>query len=129
MKVQVGIADMQCSAYFDSGALTSVASQGLHEKLQATDYPSEKKRMLLRLADGIPRDQEVTMYRLPVELKGKRQMTDFVVIPGAKDNKILLGTDFLEDAMVCVNSPQRSWHYVDTISWEQFRDSPRDQRS
>ena len=113
MRVDLTIMGLEGSAYFDSGALTSVASQRLHQRLKADGIPSQNKWMRVKLADGHPKDLQLETYELPVQLAGRTQLTEFVVLPGSSDNETLLGVDFMEDLGVVTNAPQRAWFFND----------------
>ena len=100
-------------AYLDTGAVTSVASASLHAALQESGIRSRKQSIETILADGRKTLCELDTYLLPVELEGRTPYTDFIVLPDSRDNRTLLGCDFIEDIGAVVNTPQRHWYFID----------------
>nr|XP_034194161.1 uncharacterized protein LOC117610644 [Osmia lignaria] len=69
--------------------------------------------MQVALADGNPRIREVLVTKVDVDLEGRTIPTQFIILPNSKDNRTLLGVDFMEDAGIIINTPQRSWHFIE----------------
>ncbi|CAK9799253.1 hypothetical protein ANTPLA_LOCUS1956 [Anthophora plagiata] len=69
--------------------------------------------MQITLADGLPRHQEVLTCRTTVEVANRKFLTNFIILPNSRDNRTLLGIDFLEDAGIVINAPQRTCCFVD----------------
>ena len=73
IRLDLTIMGLEGSAYFDSGALASVESQRLHQRLKADGIPSQNKKMRVKLADGHPKDLQLKTYERPVQLAGRAQ--------------------------------------------------------
>ncbi|XP_043263107.1 uncharacterized protein LOC122403574 [Colletes gigas] len=100
-------------AFFDTGAKVSIASDSLYNKLAANGTKFQQRKLLIALADGHPRIRSVLCADLTVQLKDRNIKSPFIVLPGATENRTLLGIDFLETAGIIINAAQRSWNYVD----------------
>lgn len=111
--VILNIAGERGLAYLDTGAKCCVASQSLVMILKKKGLQFEKKLMQVALADGNPRVREVMITKVELHLEGRTIPTQFIVLSGSKDDRTLLGMDFLEDAGIVINTPQRSWHFVE----------------
>ena len=67
--------------------------------------------MDISLADGSRsvRNCLTTTYKIEI---GKRNVDiQFIVLPDAKQNRTLLGVNFLENAVIVLNMPQRYWFF------------------
>lgn len=65
------------------------------------------------LADGSKQKRDILCTTVPIKLKGRTFEIDFIIFPDARDNRTLLGIDFLEKAGIVPVLPQRCWYYVD----------------
>lgn len=99
--------------FLDTGAKTSVASSSLYNILRTAGEEFTSQRMQITLADGFPRHQVVLTCRTMVQVADRKFLTNFIVLPDSKDNRTLLGIDFLENAGIVINAPQRTWCFVD----------------
>ncbi|CAK9829599.1 Activity-regulated cytoskeleton associated protein 1 [Anthophora retusa] len=93
-------------AFLDTGARCSIASQNLHALLEKKGVKFEETRMQIALADGHPRIQKVQVTELETALQDRTIKTKFIVLPGSKNNRTLLGVDFIDDAGIILNIPQ-----------------------
>lgn len=97
----------------DTGAKCSIASQKLYHLLRKKGTKFQQKKMQIALADGHPRIRDVLTTKTYVKLEDRSILTEFIVLPGSKDNRTLLGVDFIDDAGLVIDVPQRSWNFVD----------------
>lgn len=104
----MSIAGEQDRAYLDTEAKCCVASQSLFAVLKGNGQSFTNKRMRIALADGNPRVREVMITTADVHLEGRTIPTLFIVLLNSTDDRTLLGIDFLEDAWIVINTPQRS---------------------
>lgn len=111
--VQIEINNQQGSAFIDSGARLSVASKSLYEMLQRSGYHFEQRKVNVILADGITKTQNVQVTSAKVKLANKLIQTSFIVLSSHADNRTLLGVDFIEDANMILNLPQKTWHFLE----------------
>ncbi|CAK9806345.1 Activity-regulated cytoskeleton associated protein 1 [Anthophora plagiata] len=98
--------------FFDTGAKTSVASNSFFRILKAAGIKFVKRRMQITLADGLCRLQDAMTCQTTVSIGNRKILTKFVVLPDSGDNRTLLGIDFLEDAGIVINTPQRTWYFI-----------------
>ncbi|CAG9137900.1 unnamed protein product [Plutella xylostella] len=101
------------TAFLDTCAKMSVASYSLYVELLKRGHVFQEEFVNVVLADGIPKMQKVEMIKLNVKLSGRTIPTTFIVLPGSKDNKTLLGIGFLQDAGIALDLPQYTYHFVD----------------
>ena len=64
------------------------------------------------LADGRKTLCELDTYVLTEELTGRTLHTDFIVLPESRDNRILLGCDFIQDVRAVINAQQGYWYFI-----------------
>lgn len=60
------------------------------------------------LANGISKRQKVETITDTVTLRGRTIPSSFIALPGRHENQTLLGVDFIEDAVIDINIPQRA---------------------
>ncbi|XP_047029349.1 uncharacterized protein LOC124637073 [Helicoverpa zea] len=111
--VFVEIEGIKGTAYIDTCAKMSVASYSLYLELVKCGCKFQEHQVNLTLADGIKKNRGVLMCRVNVVLMGRKVQTTFIVLPGAKDNRTLLGVGFLKDAGMVINLPQYTWNFID----------------
>ena len=101
------------TAFMDTCAKMSVASYSLYQALLKNGCKFDEKTVDLTLADGIKREQVVLVCKAMVSLNGRKIATRFIVLQEARDNRTLLGVDFLQNAGVMINMPQYTWSFID----------------
>lgn len=112
--LHIGIGNFLGTAHVDTGAKLSVASAELHRRLIAQNFKTQRTIMDIVLADGVPKRQEVETIAATLTLRGRQIPTSFIVLPGGHENRTLLGVDFIEDAGIDINIPQRAWAFTDS---------------
>ncbi|KAJ8914319.1 hypothetical protein NQ315_011306 [Exocentrus adspersus] len=101
-------------AHIDTAARTSVAGATLYECLKKySNFQFRTVKADVTLADGHCHEQEVQTVTTSIEIGDKTLSISFVVLPKAEDNRTLLGIDFLEQAAIVLNIPQRYWNFAD----------------
>ncbi|KAF9408555.1 hypothetical protein HW555_011797 [Spodoptera exigua] len=101
------------TAFMDTCAKMSVASYSLYQSLLKSGCKFIEKTVDLTLADGIKKEQVVLVCKAVVNLNGRNIATRFIVLQEARDNRTLLGVDFLQKAGVVINMPQYTWSFID----------------
>ncbi|KAF9413744.1 hypothetical protein HW555_008190 [Spodoptera exigua] len=101
------------TAFMDTCAKVSVASYSLYQSLLKSGCKFIEKTVDLTLADGIKKEQVVLVCKAVVNLNGRNIATRFIVLQEARDNRTLLGVDFLQKAGVVINMPQYTWSFID----------------
>ena len=89
----------------DTGARLSVASDNLKKILEFHGCKFKTLLMDFSLADGSRSVKNCLTTTCKIEI-GKRNFDiQFIVLPDAKQNRTLLGVDFLETAGIVLNMP------------------------
>lgn len=95
----------------DTGARMSVASANMKEIMDCNGCTFHSLRMDISLADGSRSVQECLATTCKMEIGRKTVDIQFVVLPNARHNRTLLGTDFLEKAGIVLNMGQKYWYF------------------
>ncbi|GFU05768.1 retrovirus-related Pol polyprotein from transposon opus [Trichonephila clavipes] len=67
----------------------------------------------MSLADGQKTTGEVLTTQVMVEIEGRSVLTKFIILPKAKGNRTLLGTDFLSSACLALDVKNTCWYFWD----------------
>jgi hypothetical protein len=109
MKIKInGMLGLACA---DTGASHTVAGETLYNLLREQGVNFHKVNLNVTLADGMQKFSEVYNTKIDIELMGKRIPTTLFALPTAKDNRTLLGTDFLSKAGICLDTQNRKWYF------------------
>ncbi|KAI5631014.1 hypothetical protein NE865_16275 [Phthorimaea operculella] len=100
-------------AYLDSAARTSIAGTKLHEMLLQQGQKFVERIADVQLADGSITTHKLLSTNVDVTLGGRTLPIEFTVMPMAKENRTLLGIDFLEKSGIILHLPQRAWAFAD----------------
>lgn len=119
--VVVKINGIHGNAYIDTGARTSIAGSSLYEKLRERNHQFNSVRTTLTLADGTTTERDILTTKANIQLREKLTKITLDVLPDAKDNRTLLGIDFLEEAGIIINTPQRAWCFIENMKvWNYY---------
>lgn len=119
--VQVHINGINGQAHLDTAARASVAGVQLYQMLKEQGVKSREEMANIRLADGSCRARKIVIMDVEVTLGERSTKIHMIAIPDACDNRTLLGVDFLEEAMIVLNTPQRSWRYLNQpTKWQPY---------
>ncbi|GFV39204.1 uncharacterized protein TNCV_1157891 [Trichonephila clavipes] len=69
--------------------------------------------LAMSLADGHQTAGEALTTQVMVEIEGRSVLTKFVILPKAKGNRTLLGTDFLSSAGLVLDVKNTCWYFWD----------------
>lgn len=69
--------------------------------------------MHVTFADGIQKLETLLVTNVGVKLENRVIKTTFIVFPKSKNNRTLFGMDFIENARIVLDIPQRTWHFAD----------------
>ncbi|GFT04035.1 uncharacterized protein TNCV_3345971 [Trichonephila clavipes] len=69
--------------------------------------------LTMSLADGQQTTGEVLTTQVMVEIEGRSVLTKFIILPKAKGNRTLLGTDFLSSAGLVLDVKNTCWYFWD----------------
>ncbi|GFV03181.1 retrovirus-related Pol polyprotein from transposon 412 [Trichonephila clavipes] len=67
----------------------------------------------MSLADGQQTTGEALTTQVMVEIEGRSVLTKFIILPKAKGNRTLLGTDFLSSAGLALDVKNTCWYFWD----------------
>ncbi|KAJ8951776.1 hypothetical protein NQ317_010589 [Molorchus minor] len=115
--VNVEICGAKGTGYVDTAAKQSVAGHSLYKLLLERNQAFHKTRLQVTLADGHESEKSVLTTKIDVILQGRTIPTSFIVFPESHNNVTLFGMDFIEDAQLVLNIPQRIWHFADETTW------------
>lgn len=108
-------------ANIDTAARMSVASKQLYRRLMAMNWRFSNTIVNIRLADGSCRPQQSKLTSVNIEIGGRKFKIKMIALPEADENRTLLGIDFLEDARIILNAPQRAWCFADSPNdWNEY---------
>ncbi|GFY01517.1 uncharacterized protein TNCV_2607041 [Trichonephila clavipes] len=69
--------------------------------------------LTMSLADGQQTTGEALTTQVMVEIEGRSVLTKFIILPKAKGNRTLLGTDFLSSAGLVLDVKNTCWYFWD----------------
>ncbi|GFR16028.1 retrovirus-related Pol polyprotein from transposon opus [Trichonephila clavata] len=67
----------------------------------------------MRLTDGQHTTGKVFITQVMIEIEGRSVLTRFIILPKAKGNRNLLGTDFLNSAGLVLDVKNACWYFWD----------------
>ena len=100
-------------ACIDTAARTSVASRELFIHLARNGTIFRKREANVTLADGSTQLQEVCLAETIIKFGNRLRPIKLLALPEAKDNRTLIGIDFLEENGIVLNLGQRYWYFLD----------------
>lgn len=109
--VNVQLFSVPGQAYFDTGAKTSVASSNLRRIMEFKGCQFESIDCRTTLADGTTELRKLLTTTCKIIIGGRCLNIKFLIFPGDKNNRTLIGTDFLEQAQIVLNMGQQHWHF------------------
>ena len=99
--------------YADMGDSHTIAGDTFYRLLRIQGTTFEITVMKVTLADGIPQETEVSKAQVVIEIEGRMFLITLFALPTAKDNRTLLGTDFLRSAGIVLDLINHNWYYHD----------------
>ncbi|GFS73126.1 retrovirus-related Pol polyprotein from transposon 297 [Nephila pilipes] len=73
----------------------------------------QETTLTMSLAYGQQTSGEVFTTQVIIEIEGRSVLTRFIILPKAKGNRTLLGTDFLSSAGLILDVKNASWYFWD----------------
>ncbi|GFX57553.1 retrovirus-related Pol polyprotein from transposon 412 [Trichonephila clavipes] len=73
----------------------------------------QETTLAMSLADGQQTIGEALTTQVMVEIEGRSVLTKFIILPKAKGNRTLLGTDFLSSAGLVLDVKNTCWYFGD----------------
>lgn len=101
------------SAFLDTAAKTSIASETLYERLVEKGCKSTFRKANIKLADGKVKKDVIKLIQAVIEIQNRLFDITLVVLSDTHKNRTLLGIDFLERAGIIISPIQRAWWFID----------------
>lgn len=109
--VNVELFGVPGQAYFDSGAKTSIASANLKRIMEFKGCKFDNIDCQTTLADGSTSIRKFFTTNCKIGIGGRSLDITFLIFPEEKNNRTLIGTDFMEQAGIVLNMGQQYWYF------------------
>ncbi|GFX24081.1 hypothetical protein TNCV_2435741 [Trichonephila clavipes] len=97
----------------DTGSSHSVAGQRMFQIFKDKGLLFQETTLAMSLADGQQTTGEALTTQVMVEIEWRSVLTKFIILPKAKGNRTLLGTDFLSSASLILDVKNTCWYFWD----------------
>ncbi|GFU25988.1 uncharacterized protein TNCV_5104771 [Trichonephila clavipes] len=97
----------------DTGSSHSIAGERMFQIFNDKGLLLKENTLALSLADGQQTTDEALTTQVMVEIEGSSVLTKFIILPKAKGNRTLLGTDFLSSAGLVLDVKNTCWYFWD----------------
>ncbi|GFX47319.1 CCHC-type domain-containing protein [Trichonephila clavipes] len=97
----------------DTGSSHSIAGERMCQVFKDKGLLFQETTLAMSLADGQQTTGEALRTQVMVEIKGRSVLTKLIILPKAKGNRTLLGTDFLSSAGWVLDVKNTCWHFWD----------------
>ncbi|GFX72129.1 uncharacterized protein TNCV_3050521 [Trichonephila clavipes] len=97
----------------DTGVSHSIAGERMFQIFKNKGLLFQETTLAMSLADGQQTTGEALTTQVMVEIEGRSVLTKFIILPKAKGNRTLLGTDFLSSAGLVLDVKNTCWYFWD----------------
>ncbi|GFV85249.1 hypothetical protein TNCV_928801 [Trichonephila clavipes] len=97
----------------DTGSSHSIAEERMFQIFKDKGLLFQEFTLAMSLADGQQTTGEPLTTQVMVEIEGRSVLTKFIILPKAKGNRTLLGTDFLSSAGLVLDVKNTCWYFWD----------------
>ncbi|GFY79722.1 uncharacterized protein TNIN_393321 [Trichonephila inaurata madagascariensis] len=97
----------------DKGSSHSIAGERMYQVFRDKGLLFQETTLAMSLADGQQTTGEALTTQVMVEIEGRSVLTKFIILPKAKGNRTLLGTNFLSSAGLVLDVKNTFWHFWD----------------
>ncbi|GFV50214.1 hypothetical protein TNCV_621271 [Trichonephila clavipes] len=97
----------------DTGSSHSIAGERMFQIFKDKGLLFQETTLAMSLADGQQTTGEALTTQVMVEIEGRSVLTKFIILPKAKENRTLLGTDFLSSAGLVLDVKNTCWYFWD----------------
>uniref|UniRef100_A0A2A4JBB0 Ty3 transposon capsid-like protein domain-containing protein n=1 Tax=Heliothis virescens TaxID=7102 RepID=A0A2A4JBB0_HELVI len=111
--IEISIGTAKELAVVDSSIKTSLASFKFYSYLKSIGFHFQEENSMAEGVGKVAKSQDALKGRIPVKVRDRCVLTTFVVFPDARENKSLLGTEFIADGRINLNLQQKTWNFID----------------
>ncbi|GFU10967.1 uncharacterized protein TNCV_2934531 [Trichonephila clavipes] len=97
----------------DTGSSHSIAGERIFQIFKDKGVLFRETTLAMSLADGQQITGEALTTQVMVEIEGRSVLTEFIILPKAKGNRTLLGTDFFSSAGLVLDVKNTCWYFWD----------------
>ncbi|GFV90324.1 hypothetical protein TNCV_4380391 [Trichonephila clavipes] len=97
----------------DTGSSHSIAVERRFQIFKNKGLLLQENTLAMSLADDQQTTGEALTTQVMVEIEGRSVLTKFIILPKAKGNRTLLGTDFLSFAGLVLDVKNTCWYFWD----------------
>ncbi|GFX47889.1 retrovirus-related Pol polyprotein from transposon 412 [Trichonephila clavipes] len=97
----------------DTGSSHSIAGERMFQIFKDKGLLFQETTLAMSLADGQQTPGEAFTTQVMVEIEGRSVLTKFIILPKAKGNRTLLGTDFFSSAGLVLDVKNTCWYFWD----------------
>ncbi|GFT43526.1 retrovirus-related Pol polyprotein from transposon 297 [Trichonephila clavipes] len=97
----------------DTGSSHSIAGERMFQIFKNKGLLFRETTLAMSLADSQQTTGEALTTQVMVEIEGRSVLTKFIILPKAKGNRTLLGTDFLSSAGLVLDVKNTCWYFWD----------------
>ncbi|GFT65363.1 uncharacterized protein NPIL_247421, partial [Nephila pilipes] len=100
----------------DTGSSHSIAGEKMYQIFKDKGFIFQETTLTMSLADGHQITGEVFTTQVMIEIEGRSVQTKFIILPKAKGNRTLRGTDFLSSAGLILDVKNACWYFWDNLT-------------
>ncbi|GFT53111.1 uncharacterized protein TNCV_4232431 [Trichonephila clavipes] len=97
----------------NTGSSHSIAGERMFQMFKDKGLLFQETTLAMSLADGQQTTGEALTTQVMVEIEGRSALIKFIILPKAKGNRTLLGTDFLSSAGLVLDVKNTCWYFWD----------------
>ncbi|GFX97989.1 transposon Tf2-8 polyprotein [Trichonephila clavipes] len=97
----------------DTGYSHSISGERMFKIFKDKGLLFQETTLAMSLADGQQTTGEGLTTQVMVEIEGRSVLAKFIILPKAKGNRTLLGTDFLSSAGLVLDVKNTCWYFWD----------------
>ncbi|GFT16888.1 hypothetical protein TNCV_3193551 [Trichonephila clavipes] len=102
----------------DTGSSHSIAGERMFQIFKDKGLLFQETTLAMSLADGQQTTGEALTTQVIVEIEGRSVLTKFIILPKAKGNRTLLGTDFRSSADLVLDVKNTCWYFWDNHTYK-----------
>ncbi|GFV55892.1 transposon Tf2-8 polyprotein [Trichonephila clavipes] len=108
-----GIKERVCA---DTGSSHPIAGKRMFQIFKDKGLLFQETTLAMSLADSQQTTGEALTTKVMIEIEGRSVLNKFIILPKAKGNRTLLGTDFLSSAGLVLDVKNTCWYFWDNAT-------------